>query len=750
MKIDARGAQAGRSRLARAFIEEPIAVLKRSFAVVAAALLLPWTGASAGEQTAPAPEHPFLLFDAGAVAALRQRAGADTLLKYCLDDVRKASRRKPGEENYCWQETLEDQAFLATLENDPELTKQAVEFFRAMLREHDPAQFFAKAGPYDNWYGRTPRAFALAWDWLAPRMTQEQKSEALPQLEAWCVRTYEHTDKQWWAEASYNVGVVPVAACGLLALALRGDTSNAAIETCYREAVRRVSQNYYPTAWKPSGICYEGPCYACTGLDYAGLFTEAVWRAGGGNLALGSGADQALRYLMYQELPWGGCAPIGDNTGQGGRTFSAQYLADLGKTGDAAGLWTWRKYTATDWLDTLTAYLGYPLDLKPRSPREMGTPTSRYFEVTPNRAGYVFARSVWDDTDAAFFAFVTRFEQCNHQHYDMDSFLFGGFGTLFATHQMLFPYESEKHGVDYEHNLIIINGGGWPATNRTPRSCGIDNSTEGLLVGLALSNFADYVRGDAKWSYRDNSVATSNPAIRAERTCLFAKHGATPYLLIVDDNQQLGLPVKYEWLWHAPNLPMHGAGAPADPLVMTAKGGTCAVQFIQPAQPALTKQPVNSSLVRLRVEQTGVRVRYAAIATLQREENARPRAAVQAVECRNASAFGVSVELADGSRDLIAWQSEEDRVQRGHPLAVGSLRTDGLLAMVRVANGKVTGFVLGEGTYLRWDDTWLVKAESSVNVSAGAGDRQISGRLRNRQALPPAPAGAVQVMQLGQ
>ena len=269
-------------------------------------------------------------------------------------------------------------------------------------------------------------------------------------------------------------------------------------------------------------------------------------------------------------------------------------------------------------------------------------------------------------------------------------------------------------------------------------------------MGLALSSFADYVRGDAKWSYRDNSVATSDGALRAERTCLFAKQGAAPYLLIVDDNQQRGVPVKYEWLWHAPDLPMHGACTLADPLVMAAKSGTCALQFIQPAPPALTKQPLNSSLVRLRVEQTGVRVRYAAIATLQREETARPRVAVQAVECRNVSAFGVSVELADGARDLIAWHSEEDRTQCGYPLVEGSLRTDVLLAMVRLANGKVAGFVLGEGTYLRWGDMWLVKAESPVNVSVGAGDRQVSGRLRNSQALPPAPVGAVQVMQLGQ
>jgi len=160
-------------------------VVKRVLAVLTVALLLPCAEALAEDQAAPAREHPFLLFSGGDVASLRQRAGADPLLKFCLDDIQKASPRKPGDENYSWQETLEDLAFLAALENDPELTKQALEFFRSMLREHDAARSFAKAGPSDNWYGRSPRAFALAWDWLAGRMAKDQKAEVLPQLEDW-------------------------------------------------------------------------------------------------------------------------------------------------------------------------------------------------------------------------------------------------------------------------------------------------------------------------------------------------------------------------------------------------------------------------------------------------------------------------------------------------------------------------------------------------------------------------------------
>jgi hypothetical protein len=698
--------------------------------------------------------HPFMLFGTGEIEKIRARATADPLLAECYSSLQVAATASPKDES--WTGRLEASAFVATINNDQPAKDQAIALLLSSLKDTDPEKFYKKADFHDQ--ARPLRALALAWDWLSPAMSAEQKAQALPDLEHWCIYAYEFTEKQWWREASYNVGAIPVAGYGLLALSIRNDSSNPDVDKVYREATRRVGQNYFPTTWKPSGICYEGPNYAIVGLKHTSLFAYAVSRSGGDDLTAGSGAPNAMSYLMYQYMPWNGCAPIGDNTGYGARTFAAEYLLGIGQTGNAEGLFFWKKYTKTRSLDSLITYLWYPLNVKPENPVETKLATSRYFEVTPNRAGYVFARSEWENKDAAFFAFATRFERCNHQHYDMDSFLFGGFGTLFATHKMIFAYPSDQHGVDFEHNIIIVDGGGWPKTNRTP-SCGDDNSTDGLLVGAALSNFADYVRGDAKWSYRDNSIITGNPAIRAERTCLFAKLGPTPYLLILDDNQQTEKTTKYEWLWHAPTLPMHGTATLSDPVVISAEKASCALAFITPEKPSITSEKVSmederekgkvkdSGMTRIRVEQNGVRVRYAALASLQQDEAARPKINVQKVECKNPSASCVTVSLSNGAEDVVAWQSEEDRTQIGDPLSSGALETDGLLAMVRVEGKKVVGFVLGEGTYLRWNGSSLVKASSSVSVSVGAGDKQISGRLRTRQGLPAELPKRVEVTQ---
>ena len=688
--------------------------------------------------------HPFMLFSRAEVSGLAKRKQAQPLLAECwqkLKDLAEAPDARRG-----WPGQLEARALLWQLEGDAKMGDRAVAGMRAALERDDPAEFYKRA----NFHRQAAplRALALGWDWLHGHMTPEQRAEVLPRLEKWCEAVYEHTEKQWWREAAYNVGAIPIGGLGLLATAIRADSAHPQAQMWYREATRRIAQNFFPTSWKPSGICYEGPNYAIVGLRYVAPFAEALRRAGACDLMGSSGARHAMQYLMHQWMPQEGCAPIGDNTSYGRRTFAAEYLLGLARTRDRAGLWTWLEYTDRRRLDPLMAYVWFPAALKPLSPAEAKLPAWKYFEVTRHRAGYVFSRSRWCDPAAGFFAFTTRFEKCNHQHYDMNSLLLGAFGTLFATHRDLYPYGHEDHGVDHEHNMVVVDGGGWAAHD--PRnSCGHQNSTDGTLVGLALGPLADYVRGDAKWSYRDNSILNSNPAIRAERACLFVKQGAAPYLLAFDDIHYRNDAHRYDWHWHAPELPIRGAGTVADPLVISAKGGRCAIRFLRPAKPEVAVKPIEvgrrrrrGSLQRIAVTQRGKRVQYVALATLAKAGSADP--AVTPVEVKSTApvAGAVKVALPDGNVDTIAWQSEEDRVQAGAPLSAVGLETDGLMAMVRLRAGRVAGYVLGEGTYLRWNGAVLVESKQPVCVTADGSGAQVFGRRRAREGLPPLkPAG---------
>lgn len=750
------------------------------------------------------PPHPFMLFSQADIPTVARRKTQDPLLDECwmrlanlaerpdvLDDTEDAGAASWHRAQ--WWEQLEARAFLAEVGKDPTMAARGISLMQKVLQATDPDEFYGHGGENFHIHAAPLRALALAWDWLYQDMTAEQRAAILPGLERWCDSCYTHTNHEWWREASYNVGAIPVGGIGLLSLAIRGDSTNPNAAMWLREATRRIGQNYYPNAFRASGICYEGPNYSIVGLKYPAMFSEALRRAGGEDQLGQSGAIRTMQYQMYEWMPQGGCTPIGDNTDYGRRTFAAEYLLGISRTRDAAGLWTWRNNANLRSIDSLVTYLWYPVDLKPVGPAEAKTPPARYFEVTPNRAGYFFSRTKWEDPDAAFFAFVSRYDRCNHQHYDMNSFLLGGFGTLFATHEMLFPYGSEDHGVDFEHNMVIVDDTRWPQHD-TP-SCGDDNSTEGVLEGLATGPFGDYMRGEAKWSYRDNSIITSNPAVRAERSFVFVKAGATPYMVVFDDIQFSDNPHNYRWQWYTPaDVSITGAGTTSDPILLAAKKGSCALSFITPETPAVTvgkipnithggswrslasqpaaapatqavatlqaaggaqsaagtQPPVTSRpsrnrdrqhrdryLQRIDVKQTVIRARYAAIATLQLNESDRPVVQAQAVQCESPSAGGAQVRLVDGTIDQIAWQSQEMYEQRGSDLTAGPLQTDGLMALVRVKNGQVVGYVLGEGTYLRWNGKDLVKAPGSVCVSADADGVKLFGRRRAHEGLPP-------------
>jgi hypothetical protein len=696
--------------------------------------------------------HPWMLFGAGDLPALRTKAKAEPLLADCLARMQELAHDADVKNPWA---TLEARAFLWQLERQPALAERATALLAKVAAE-DPVPFYAKAN-FDA-QAAPCRAMGLAWDWLYETLSPEQRDRIRSGLENWVRVLFEHTEKQWWREASYNVGAIPVAGYGLLALALRGESNDPAVARAYREAVRRIAHNYFTNAWRPSGICYEGPNYAIVGLRYPAVFAEALRRAGGPDLLANTGARSPMPYLMYQWMPMEGCAPIGDNTNYGRRTFAAEYLLGLRLTADRTGLWTWKTFTDTRRLDPLITYLWFPVDLAPQDPAAAGLPTSRSFEITPNRDGYVFARSAWNDPQAAFFAFVTRFDPCNHQHYDMQSILFGGRGTLFATHKLLYPYGHIHQGADFEHNHVVMAGAAWPANNL--KSCGDDNSTDNLLVGLALGCAADYTRADGKWSYRDNHVPCSNPAIRADRACLFVKSGAVPYLLVVDDIQFTDVKTDYDWLWHAPLLPITGKGTGADPLVIAAVNAECAISFVEPAAPALTVGPAENAatgptLNRIAVRQSGARVKYVALASVEKVAAERPKIETRPVDCRHPGAFALAVVSHDGHADLIAWQPEEDQVQKGVPLKSADLETDGLLALVRTKGERVVAYVLGEGTYLRWKGQTLVQVKpdatrsaaglDSVCVSAGPGNVQVAGRRRARENLPPCPPGNVDV-----
>jgi hypothetical protein len=624
--------------------------------------------------------------------------------------------------------------------------RKAVEYFKDVLARNEPFEFYKKVDKdffaTEHW----PRAFAYAWDWLYGVMSEKERREIVPQLERWCKALYQHTESWWWRDASYNCGAIPVGALGLLCTSIQGEATHAEFRKWFDSAVRRIRDNYYPTAWRANGICYEGPCYAQYHKNPT-QFGEALRRTGGEDIIRNSGAINAMHYQVYQWMPQGGCGPVGDNTDYGRRVFSASYLLGIGEMKDRAALWTFERYADRNSLDPVLTFLWYPEGLRAGSPGQEGWPTSYYFEITPRRAGYVYSRSAWDDERAHYFAFVTRYAEANHQHYDMNSFLFHAFGEEFGTHRNVYSYSSPDHGVDREHNIVVVDGGGWPAEDRP--SAGDDCSTNGLLAGLGLGHLADYVRGDARDSYRDNSIKGSCPALRADRTCLFVKQGKTPYLLVVDDIQQSTRTHNYDWQWYTLSRAIRGTGGLLDPAVIEGRNADCAVTILEPPQPAFSQQAVEGGSRRqklemtlLRVRQSGSRVRFVAVASAWEKGGTRPSIRTGPVVTGNPEALSVVVE-GPGFVDLLVWQPEAERDLAAPSVNCGALSAQGYTAMVRRnADGIVTGYVLGEGGRLAFDGQDLVAGDGVVSAIVDEHEARVSGELRTRVGDGPVPASA--------
>ena len=703
----------------------------------------------------PPGTHPGILFSKQELPAMRRRARGETMAAAAYRRVRELAHGsydaelsveeavgRPGRE---LARRLEAMALVYQVEEDEALGRRAVELFRRTATGIDPAAFYREVDSdffaTEHW----PKAFAVAWDWLYELMEPTVRAEVLESLEAWNEALFNHTESWWWRDASYNCGAIPTGAQGMLLAAIRAETRHPKFEHWFSECFRKIRDNYYPFTWRESGICTEGPGYAHYHKNPT-QFAEAVRRTGGPDIIPQSGAVRAMHYLRHQWIPQGGCAPIGDNTGYGRRVFQSIYLHGIRELGDEAGLWTWVNFTDFDRINPLLIFLFWPDGLEAGSPGRLGLRTSAYFETDRHRAGTVFGRSRWDDEEAAWFAFVARYGTANHIHYDMNSFLFSAFGEAFATHANVFPYSHEHHGVDFEHNIVIIDGGGMPAADRRD-SAGDDGSLWGYLPGLGLGEFADYVRGDAHRSYKDRSVPSSTPAERADRSVLFAKHGPNPYVVVTDDIQKDDAEHEYRWQWYAEAQEVAGAGTVEDPFRIEGKKALCLVALLEPEKPEFKFQIIRGGTRRhpielglLRVKRRGVRVRYLAAGVAFRKGAQEPRIR-RGPEIEGPVGAASLVVEGDGFRDIVVWQPDEDRAGRGKPLTSGALETDALMAMVRTnAGGEVTGYVMGEGTRLEFGGRTLAEGPEPFTANAGSQGVFVSGKRRAREALPPLPA----------
>lgn len=698
--------------------------------------------------------HPGIIFSAAELPALRRRAQGSGLAAEAYRKVRAMANERPnqdldlkslaGRPGNTLAATLEAMALVYQIEEDRDAAGKAIVIFEKIALGVDPTAFFKQVDSdffaTEHW----PTALAFAWDWLYPAIPEARRAPLLAGLEAWSAALFAHTNAWWWKEATYNCGAIPVGAHGLLLTSIRGESKHPQFEHWFAEALRKMSRNYFPLTWRDNGLCNEGPGYAhyhknCT------QFADALRRTGGPDWLATSGAVNAMHYLRHQWMPQGRCATVGDNTEYGRRVFQAIYLLGIREMRDAAGLWTFEKYADRQRTEAFLQFLYYPDGLNPASPEDLHLPTSHYFEFDKNRAGYLFARSEWGNERAHWFAFSTRYENANHAHYDMNSFVFTAFGEEFAAHTNIYPYSHPLHGADLEHNIVIIDEGGMAVADN-PGSAGDDGSILGYLTGCGTGEFADYVRGDARRSYADRSLRADTPAIQADRAAVFVKEGPNPYVVLADNIRKDDVEHDYRWQWYTMAHEIEGEGTVAKPFRIRGKNAHCKIVFLEPERPTHEFEVVRNKEPRradswglLRVRLRSVSAHYFAMG-IAWDEGAPEPAVEMGPAVSGASGAKSLLVRGDGFDDLIVWQPGAV----GKLLRCGEVETDGLMTVLRSErDASPTAYLLGDGTALRARGRSLVDAVGHCSVSANRQRVVVSPARRAESGEEPlrAPGG---------
>ena len=688
--------------------------------------------------------HPFLLFSRAEIYELQQKANGGGLPREMWDKIKSLSGdwtmrgewAKEGME-------IDAKALIYLVEGDEKAGREALDLFKRVLDEIEPHKYYFEEVKSDFFETENyPKAFAFAYDWLYDLMTDDERALIVDKLEVWCQALNEHTEAWWWKNALINCGAIPVGALGLLCLAIENDSDHPDMQKWIDSVTRRLRDNYFTYSWRPNGICTEGPCYAHYHKN-ATMYGEALRRIGGEDIISGTGVLKAMIYQRFQWQPQGGCGPIGDNTDYGRRVFQSIYLLGIGEMQDRAGLWTFDTFTDRRRLNPVLAFIFYPVDLNPESPGQIDLPVSKYFEITENRAGYLISRSEWDNDRAAYFSFVTRYGEVNHQHYDMNTFLFNAFDTKFATHENIYRYGDDLHGADLEHNIIIVDDGGMPLKDRS--SAGDDCSLNGYMTGVGTGHFADYVRGDARLSYADRSVESSTPAVRAERTGAFVKQGPNPYVVMVDDFQKSETEDHdYHWQWYSQVMELGGGdGTLSNPFILAGETSKCAVAFLTPEKPEFTFEQIHAGSKRypkelglLKVHQNGKRVQYFAIGAAWENGHKAPEFKPGPAISGNPAAMSLLLD-GDGFSDVIIWQPEEKVNMPGNTISCGDIVSNGFLTIIRKNDaGEVIGYTLGDGTSLEVGGKLLASSIKPWSISADTERVYATGGKRARENKP--------------
>ncbi len=284
----------------------------------------------------------------------------------------------------------------------------------------------------------------LAYDWLHPLLTGDERRRIVDGLDARAIQPYLRTVRNqspWWFDARNNWLTVIVGGLGVCGMALGDDHPDAA--RLVAMALPRMRD--YLSIYGPDGEFNESPPYANSSIKPALFFDALRYHRGDGSPSPEIATLQRhCHWLMYLTTPPGRTAGFGDGHPDY-PPVTGPMRAVVAATGDATLAWHLRQYGAEPKFPVLD--LLWTTDRV--TPQLPATPLARAF---PAHSGIVSSRDAWDPTHHTCTVFgIVGNPSINHSHPDPGALIVDGFGQRLVTDLGSVPYPEWSQRPHYYH-----------------------------------------------------------------------------------------------------------------------------------------------------------------------------------------------------------------------------------------------------------------------------------------------------------
>lgn len=530
-----------------------------------------------------------------------------------------------------------------------------------------------------------------------------------------------------WLHSPYvsNYSAVIGSALGIAALCLEAEMPAEWV----RATLARADE--YVAAWSrahldPDGSYSEGPMYAGWSMrNLAHYFWARSRLYDRRDFSTLDGIRDLEMWIAFSMLPIGEAAVnnVNDSAYRNYALSRHHTVLDWAQTVWESGVsaWLWERLAGPEYgydsgiLADKAATVLWHRALSEKNPRDH---LPRHFLW--RRQGLYYFRTGWplgDESDDVVFSFYSGKFMGGHAHEDQNNFTLWGYGTAFATDNGFGTPAKETEG----HNLVLIDGKG---QHNTGGSVG----TDGAIREHILSDFADYLLGDATSAYTTHSEFNrpgypfpdddwswgydgGNPVEFAHRRVVAVHESSPPpYFIVADDMRKDGLPRVYSWRLHTHEE--NAVDLSANPIRIRGGRGLMDLFVLSPAMDSLLvdREPFdngnedpNTTVVSLTYEGP-----IFSLCALLLPDDDPPLHTVldHALYPWGAAAF---LSWPGGVVDIVAVNRSGNEVtvspdDLGGAAGLPPVTTDARLAVIRTRAGRVSGLLANDATRLDYGD----------------------------------------------